>query len=159
MLAEEHAAQALGSKKIGSGALDAETFDSLAALAFELLFGKGRVARKVREQFEQSLRKFSYARDPDSARIGAGDCGQIRAHAPEIFFDAAQGPCGGAGARDGCSHLGQSRRRMGDTGVSAAEEKLRGNLRERVRFDKNNLHAVRECANGALRPSDRPFRP
>ncbi len=40
MVAEKNAAQAFAGEKTGSGALDAQSFDFLAAFALELLFGE-----------------------------------------------------------------------------------------------------------------------
>ena len=46
---------------------------------------------------------------------------------------------------------------MSDGSVAAAKEQLSRNFRERVRFDEDDLQAIRERHNAALRPRDRAF--
>ncbi len=46
---------------------------------------------------------------------------------------------------------------VGDAGISAAEEKLRGNFGKRAQFGEHHLHAVGKRAHRALRPGDGAF--
>ena len=79
------------------------------------------------------------------------------AHAAQIFFDLAAGARCGAGANHGGGHFRKAGRRVRDDGIAAAEIKLRGDFRERARFGQHDLQAVRQRANGALRPGDGRF--
>ncbi len=158
MLAEEHAAEALVRQKGGRGALDAQALDFAAALALEFLGGKRRVAREIGHQLEDALGKFGKPGKRNGAGIRAGVRAEIGAHAAQIFFDLAAGARSGAGANDGGGDFREARRAVSDDRVAAAEEKLRGNLRERAQLGENHLHAVRKSVNRALRPRDRAFR-
>ena len=80
------------------------------------------------------------------------------AHAAQIFFNAAAGARCGPGANHSGRHFSKAGRRMRDDGIAAAEIKLRGDFRERARFDQDNLQSIRQRANRALRPGDCAFR-
>ncbi len=56
---------------------------------------------------------------------------EVGAHAPQIFFDLAAVARCGAGAHDRRRHSGEARIALRDDGIAAAEEKLRGDFRER----------------------------
>ena len=109
--------------------------------------GKRSIAREIGHQIENTFGKFRKPGKRNGAGIRARVRAQIGAHAAQIFFDLAAGARSGAGAHHRGGHFGEARRAMRDAGVSAAEEKLRGNFRERAQFGEHDLHAVSEaCA-------------
>src|SRR5579863_594905 len=157
MFAEQDAAKTVTGKKAGSGSLDFQLFEFLAALALEFVFGKRGVASEIGEKIDQPGGKFGEAGDGNGARIGAGLSAEIAAHAAQILLDLAACARGGSRANHAGRDLGKAGRRVRDSGVAAAEEKLHGNFRERVRFGQHHLEAIRESANCAFGPRDGAF--
>ena len=158
MRAEQNAAQAFAGQKAGRGALDAQFFEALAALALEFFLGKRSVAREIGDQFENAGGKFGEARRSDRAGIRSGVRAEARAHAAQILFDLAAGARCGAGAHDGGRHFGEAGRAVRDDGVAAAEIKLRARFSETCAIPRGRLasrwRACEWCA-WARRPAAR----
>ena len=133
-----------------------EALDQLAPLAFEFIFGKRSVLRQLRDQAQQIVRKIHQAGERNHAGIGASARRKIRAHTPQVFLDLAAGAPRSAGAGHCSGHVSQAGRRGGRDGVSAAEEKLSGKFRDRVRFHEHDFETVRKRAVHAWRPDYRP---
>ena len=62
MLAEKNAPQAFAGEESGRGALDAQLFEALAALALEFVLGKRSVAGEIGHQLENACRKIPRGR-------------------------------------------------------------------------------------------------
>ena len=157
MRAKQDPAQPFAGQKARRGALDSQAFDQLPPLAFEFVGGKGSLLRELRDEPQQIVRKIHQAGEGNHAGIGAGSGRQVRAHAAQILFDLAAGARRGASAHHGCGHIRESRRSRRRDGVAAAEEKLPGEFRDRVRFHEHDFEAVRKRRARARRPNDRPF--
>ena len=155
MRAKENAAQTLARQKRRRGALDAQAFDHLAALALELLLGKRGLLRQFGDQLQQFRGEFGEAVEGDGAGVRAGAGAQVGAHAPQIFFDLPAGARFGAGANDGRGDFREARRFRGDRGVAAAEIEFAGEFGNGVRFDQDDFEAIGQLAAGARRPDDR----
>ncbi len=119
MLAEEHAPKTFVGEKSRRGALDAQFFQALAALALEFVRGKCGVAREIVNHREQLFRKFRKSGNRDGARIRARHGAETCAHAPQILFNLA------AGARI-CACANHARSQLREIGRLARHERITG---------------------------------
>src|ERR1700733_3897561 len=92
MRAKKDPPESLVGQERRRGALDAQAFDGLAALALELLLRKRGLLRQFGDQLQQLRGKLSEPVKSDGAGVGAGARTYVGAHAPQIFLDLPAGP-------------------------------------------------------------------
>ena len=155
MFAKKDVAHPLGGEETGRGAFDAQFFYFLAALAFELILGEGSIAREIGQHRENAFGKLREAADRNGACVGSRTCSRISAHAAQIFFNLAARTRCRSRANYFCGDFCEPGRTVSDGSVPAAKEKLARNFREGVGFGEDDLQAIRERHNAALRPRDR----
>src|SRR5467141_2354185 len=108
MRAEQNFAEALASKKSRLGAFEFYFFEFLAALAFEFIFRKCRIAREFIHYGEERLGKFRKARERNGAGIGSGVRRKIGTEAAQVFLNLAADAFCGSRPNDGGGHLRES---------------------------------------------------
>jgi hypothetical protein len=124
MRAEQHSSEALTGEETGLGAVKLYFFEFLAALALEFCLWKRGVPCELADELQQRLGKFREAGEADGAVVGTGVGGKIRAEAPQVFFDLAAKPLGGASPHDGGGHFGKTGPAVNGGGVAGAKKKL-----------------------------------
>ena len=154
VFAEQDVPQAFAGEKGRRGALDAQTFDHLPALALELLDRERGMLRQLGDQGEQLAREFGEAGKGNGAGVRAGAGAEVRAHAAQIFLDLAAGALGRARADDRSRDSARPGVFERGDGVAAAEIEDAGEFRDGVRFDQNHFEAVGKLVARAGRPDD-----
>src|SRR5438876_1259489 len=96
MRAKQNLAQPFASKEAGLRALEFHFLEFLAAFPFKLRFGKRGFTRQLLHKVKQRFRKFRQAAKRNSTRVRPSVCGEVRADAPQVFFDLAAGALPGA---------------------------------------------------------------
>ena len=157
MRTEQNPAQPLAGQEARRGALDPQAFDQLPPLAFEFVGGKRSLLCQLGNKTKQIVRKIHQSGEGNRAGVRAGARGKIGAHAAQVLFNLAAGARRGARARDRRGDVRQTRRGGSRDGVAAAEEKLSGEFRNRVRFDEHDFEAIRKRRACARRPDHGPL--
>jgi len=154
MLAEEHAAKALGGEKRGRGALEADGFDGVAALALEGADGKGGIAGEVGDEGDELRGEFGEAAGGDPARVRARACAEVGAEAAELLVDGMLVASVRAGAEERGGETGDAGLGESDGGGAAADDELEGKFGDGVAFDHVDGNAAGETGGGPRGPDD-----
>jgi len=81
MIAEQHAAKPLACEERGRGAIEPHGFQRIAALALELGFRQGGIAREISDETGKLCGEFGKAVGHNPARVRAGARAEIGANA------------------------------------------------------------------------------
>jgi len=110
--AKQNFTQSLARQKSRLRALELYFFQFLPSLAFEFRFRKRRFPRQFIHQHQQRLRKFRKPGKRNRAGIRARAGREVRADAPQIFFDLPARALFCSRAHHRCGHFREPRSAM-----------------------------------------------